>query len=102
MTDELRVILEVGKGRRRVVAGATDWPGLDRWGATEEAALNTLATYVDRYRGVAKRGRLDQELVRAARNVVVEERVPGNSSTDWWGIPQVPSALEKEGISDDE
>jgi hypothetical protein len=27
MTDALRVILEVGKKERRVVAGATDWPG---------------------------------------------------------------------------
>src|SRR6266545_6690624 len=31
MTSQLRVILEVGK-KRRVVAGAMDWPGLDRWG----------------------------------------------------------------------
>ena len=31
MTDTLRVILEIGK-KRRVVAGAMDWPGLDRWG----------------------------------------------------------------------
>jgi hypothetical protein len=30
MTDgRLRVVLEVGK-KRRVVAGALDWPGLDR------------------------------------------------------------------------
>jgi len=35
MTDPLRVILEVGK-TRRVVAGAMDWPGLDRWGTSED------------------------------------------------------------------
>ena len=35
MTDPLRVILEVGP-KRRVVAGATDWPGLDRWGTSDE------------------------------------------------------------------
>ena len=41
MTSTLRVILEVGK-KRRVVAGATDWPGLDRWGISEDDALDTL------------------------------------------------------------
>ena len=102
MTDELRVILEIGKGGRRVVAGATDWPGLDRWGATEASALETLAAYVDRYEGVATRARLGKELDKAARHVTVVERVPGNSSTDWWGIAHVPSRLEAEGISDDE
>ena len=44
MTDAMRVILEVGK-KRRVVAGAMDWPGLDRWGAGEEAAIERLSTY---------------------------------------------------------
>jgi hypothetical protein len=29
MTKTLRVILEIGK-KRRAVAGAMDWPGLDR------------------------------------------------------------------------
>lgn len=32
MTGVVRLTLEVGKKERRVVAGATDWPGLDRWG----------------------------------------------------------------------
>jgi hypothetical protein len=41
MTDTLRVILEIGK-KRRVVAGAIDWPGLDRWGTSEEDALEKL------------------------------------------------------------
>jgi hypothetical protein len=29
MSDTLRVILEIGT-KRRIVAGAVDWPGLDR------------------------------------------------------------------------
>jgi hypothetical protein len=32
------VILEIGT-KRRVVAGAMDWPGLDRWGISEDDAL---------------------------------------------------------------
>jgi hypothetical protein len=41
MIDALRMILEVGK-KRRVVAGAMDWPGLDRWGTSEEDAIEKL------------------------------------------------------------
>jgi hypothetical protein len=45
MTDTLRVILEIGK-KRRVAAGAMDWPGLDRWGTSQDDALDKLASYV--------------------------------------------------------
>ncbi|MBA2632093.1 MAG: hypothetical protein H0U86_03660 [Chloroflexi bacterium] len=54
MTDMLRVILEIGR-KRRVVAGAMDWPGLDRWGTSEDDALDKLSSYVPRYAGVAER-----------------------------------------------
>lgn len=53
MTDRMRVVLEIGPTGRRVVAGAIDWPGLDRWGKDEDAALAKLAAYVPRYAGVA-------------------------------------------------
>lgn len=100
MTDRLRVILEIGKGRR-VVAGAMDWPGLDRWGTSEEAALERVSAYVPRYRAVAERaGRLD-ELTRQ-RDLEVVERVPGSSSTDFWGIAHVPSRIETEVLPEGE
>ena len=38
MTNSLRVVLEIGR-KRRVVAGAIDWPGLDRWGTSDDDAL---------------------------------------------------------------
>ncbi len=88
----MRVILEVGKSRR-VVAGAMDWPGLDRWGRSEEDALATLLAYVPRYAGVAERAGLAADLERA-REIEVVERVPGSSSTDFWGIAHVPSQIE--------
>src|SRR5215210_5901089 len=53
MADMLRVILEIGK-KRKVVAGATDWPGLDRWGTSEDNALAKLSSYLPRYAGVAE------------------------------------------------
>ena len=97
MTDTLRVILEVGK-KRRVVAAATDWPGLDRWGTSEEDALDKLTSYLPRYTGVAERAGMADAFARA-RDVEVVERVPGSSSTDFWGIAHVPSEIEREVLS---
>ncbi len=94
MTDTLRVILEIGK-KRRVVAAATDWPGLDRWGTSEEDALHKLTSYLPRYNGVAERAGMAGAFAQA-RDVEVVERVPGSSSTDFWGIAHVPSEIERE------
>lgn len=93
MSDELRVILEVGP-KRRVVAAAQDWPGLDRWGSTEEAAIEKLLAYLPRYAPVAERAGLGDELAAQTR-VEVVERTPGSSSTDFWGIAHVPSQVER-------
>jgi hypothetical protein len=90
---DLRVILEIGK-KRRVVAGATDWPGLDRWGSSEDAALERLDAYRPRYRPVAERAGMTALFARATR-VDVIERVPGSSSTDFWGVAHVPSESER-------
>ena len=92
MGDALRVILEVGK-KRRVAAGAMDWPGLDRWGTSEDAAIEKLLSYLPRYADVAGRAGLAAAFARA-RDVEVVERVPGSSSTDFWGVAHVPSQVE--------
>jgi hypothetical protein len=97
MADALRVILEIGK-KRRVVAGAMDWPGLDRWGTSEDDAVAKLSSYVPRYADVAKRAGIAKAFARA-RDVEVVERVPGSSSTDFWGIAHVPSEIEREVLS---
>ncbi len=94
MADALRVILEVGR-KRRIVAGAMDWPGLDRWGISEDDALDRLSSYLPRYGGVADRAGLGGPFA-AARGIEVVERVPGSSSTDFWGIAHVPSQIERE------
>jgi hypothetical protein len=94
MADTLRVILEIGK-KRRVVAGAMDWPGLDRWGTSDEDAQEKLASYMPRYADVAERAGLGKAFT-AAHDLEVVERVPGSSSTDFWGIAHVPSEIERE------
>ncbi|MEW6224531.1 MAG: hypothetical protein AB1627_07860 [Chloroflexota bacterium] len=97
MADTLRVILELGR-KRRVVAGAMDWPGLDRWGTSEDDALARLSSYLPRYASVAERAALASAFAEA-REVEVVERVPGSSSTDFWGIAHVPSQVELDVLS---
>lgn len=97
MAAKLRVILEVGK-KRRVVAGATDWPGLDRWGTSDEDAVAKLISYQPRYTGVAERADLGRAFANATDPTVIE-RVPGSSSTDFWGVAHVPSGGEGEVLS---
>jgi hypothetical protein len=97
MGDRLRVILEVGK-KRKVVAGAMDWPGLDRWGTSEDDAIDKLSSYRARYADVADRAGLTTSFAREGE-VDVVERVPGSSSTDFWGIAHVPAAVEREVLA---
>lgn len=101
MGETLRVLLESGKKERRVVAGATDWPGLDRWGKTDDDAIATLTSYLRRYAGVAERAGLADEFARQ-RDPKVVERVTGSGSADYWGIAHVPSELEREVLALDE
>ena len=93
----MQVILEIGK-KRKVVAGAADWPGLDRSGGSEESAIATLVTYRARYAGVAERAGLGDAFKREG-TVEVVERVPGSSSTDFWGVAHVPSQFERDVLS---
>lgn len=97
-TAALRVIVELGP-KRKVVAAAIDWPGLDRWGSSEDAALERLVAYLPRYADVAERAGLAASF-DAQRNVDIVERVPGSSSTDFWGIAHVPSRIEAEVLSE--
>lgn len=101
MMTKLRVVLEIGTKGRRVVAGAIDWPGLDRWGADEAAALAALEAYRPRYVEVARRAGLESEFA-GQQELEVVERYPGSSSTDFWGIAHVPSETEGEVLPMDE
>lgn len=94
MDQPLRVILEVGP-KRRVVAAAIDWPGLDRWATSEDAAIEKLLVYRQRYVAVAEHAGLADELAAQTEPEVIE-RVTGSSSTDYWGIAHVPSETERE------
>ena len=101
MSDTLRVVLEIGTKGRRVVAGAYQWPGLERWGKDEDDALAKLAAYGPRYAAVAARAGWADEF-RLSPDLDVVERYTGNTSTDFWGIAHVPSQTEQALLSADE
>ena len=98
MTATLSVVIEIGPKGRRMVAGAHEWPGLERWGTDEDDALAKLSSYMPRYAPVAKRAGLADAFASESAPEVVE-RYPGNTSTDWWGIAHVPSEIEHEVLS---
>jgi hypothetical protein len=83
VTKPTAVTLEVGA--KKVFASAVDWPGWCRAGRTEEAALEALDAYAQRYAEVA-----DGAGVRFPRSASaafeVVERVSGNATTDF-GAP---------------
>jgi hypothetical protein len=87
-----KVFLEVGK--RRVFAGALDWPGWCRAGRDEEAALAALAAYASRY-AVVPAGAEIAFPARTAERLQVVERLPGSASTDF-GVPGEVAAADAE------
>jgi hypothetical protein len=88
------VYLELGK--RRVFAGALEWPGWARFDRTEELALDALARYVPRYAVVARRAGIDFP-PGVADGLVVTERLPGSGMTDF-GAPGEIAAADAEPL----
>jgi len=78
-----RVYLETGKAW--TFACALDWPGWCRRGKGEDAALEALLAYADRYAAVGERP--DPELT-------VLGSVPGNGTTEF-GVPAVVTPWER-------
>jgi hypothetical protein len=76
----MRVYLEVGT--KKVFACAEDWPGWSRPGRSEEAAIEELLTYADRYAPVAP--------ALQVTNPVITDRLPGDGSTDFGAPGRVP------------
>lgn len=85
----VQLFLEVGT--KRVFAGALDWPGWSRGGRDEEAAIENLLAYQDRYAAVVDRGGVP--FIGNAPEFVVVERLRGGSGTDF-GVPSVAAAAD--------
>jgi hypothetical protein len=92
----VEVYLEAGS--KRVFAGAVDWPGWDRAGRDETAALEALAAARPRYAAALGR-RFDVPPDDAPLEVV--ERVRGNATTDF-GAPDAALAADARPVDDRE
>src|SRR5215469_6420200 len=78
-------------GGKKVVAWSLEWPGWCRIRASEEAALQALIDYEERYRVIAQRAGLEFE----PGDLEVTARLPGDANTAW-GIPSVLAPAEAE------
>lgn len=72
MPKDLPVTLEIGPHGKKVVAVATDWPGLVRGASTAPGALDRLLSYLPRYAPVATLAGLGDEFASDAAARVVE------------------------------
>ena len=88
-TTNTRVYLEVGS--KRIFASAAGWPGWCRAGKDEDAALDALSAYAERYAAVAKLARIPFPAKPTQFKVV--ERLSGNATTDF-GAPGIPAKDE--------
>ena len=80
------VYLELGP--KKVFACALDWAGWCRIGKSEERAIEALTDYAPRYRAIAERAGLHFD----PGDIVVVERIPGNSTTDFGAPDAIPTA----------
>jgi hypothetical protein len=88
------VCLEVSP--KKVFASALDWPGWCRSGRTEEAALEILADYAERYAVVAEAAGVT--FPKSATTFEVVERLRGGTNTDF-GVPHEAAAAESEKMT---
>ena len=86
MPRTVEVYLE--QGRRRVFAGAIEWPGWCRSGKDEKAALEALLAYAPRYAKAVKRAAPRFAPPAKLDELVVAERLKGDATTDF-GAPGI-------------
>src|SRR5689334_19708196 len=87
--DQIALYFEIGK--KRVFAGAVEWPGWCRSGRDSGAALRALLEYGPRYAEVLREAGLGFQAPTDIRAFAVVERLPGTTTTDF-GAPDVASA----------
>jgi hypothetical protein len=90
----VRTVVQRGPKDRKSVAFSLDWVGWNRGAKTADLALETFASYRDRYRPIAELAGMAAEFDKAGKIKVVEEMV-GTGSVDFWGISFSASSTEE-------
>jgi len=91
VAKNVEIVLE--RGKKKAVVFAPAWPGWSRGASTVDGALEKLAVYADRYRGVTDLAGLARDFPRSPTLDIVEE-LPGRGMTDFWGISYVAASSE--------
>lgn len=87
--SQTEVYLEVG--RKRVFAGALDWPGWCLSAGNEAAALAALVAYAPRYATIVSPTTIDFVPPDDPAAFTVVERLAGNSTTDFGAPDRAPA-----------
>lgn len=95
----MKVYLEIGK--KRVFAGALNWPGWNRAGRDAGAALYALIDSAPRYAAVLQAAGIEFAAPAALDDLSVVERLPGTTTTDF-GAPDVTPAADAEPVDEAE
>jgi len=82
-------------GKKRVFAGAVEWPGWSRSGKGEEQALEGLAAYGPRYAAVMRGTKLGFDPPKDGSKFTVLERLQGDATTDFGAPGKTPVADER-------
>jgi hypothetical protein len=82
--------LELGK--KRVFACAVEWPGLSRSGRDEASAIESLLSSVPRYAKAIRSSGLPFQPPAGASALIIVERLPGDSTTDFGAPAAIPAA----------
>jgi hypothetical protein len=93
------VYLEIGK--RRVFAGAVEWPGWCRSGRDEASAIQALLDVGPRYAHSLRSTGLGFVPPQTPSSLHIVERLAGNATTDF-GAPAVPLSGDTGSIATDE
>lgn len=89
------IYLEIGK--KRVFAGAVEWPGWCRSGRDEESAIQALLDSGPRFSQILQSTELGFKVPEKGSDFNVVERLDGNRTTDF-GAPDIPLSRDKEPI----
>src|SRR5262245_20546256 len=90
------VILEVGD--KRTFASAVDWPGWARAAKGEDAALEALLGYADRYEAVLGESVPGFRPPSTPRGLHLAERLTGDATTDF-GAPGIVAATDDRAVT---
>lgn len=97
--EPIEVYIETGK--KKVFAGAVEWPGWSRSGKDEAAALQALADYGQRYAKVAVMAKVAFRAPDGSRDFVIVERLAGDTTTDF-GAPGIAPAADDRPVDERE